>query len=63
MIPATAALVEAMGARHVDCAPTGIVVDEQARLVTTPAYMLAGNIGQVFDSGAAVVKKLLTMCG
>ena len=61
--PATAALVEAMGARHVDCAPTGIVVDEQARLVTTPAYMLAGDIGQVFESGAAVVKKLLTMCG
>jgi enhancing lycopene biosynthesis protein 2 len=55
----TAALVEAMGARHVVCEATGIVVDEEARLVTTPAYMLAHDISQVFDSAAAAVKKLL----
>lgn len=61
--PATAALVEKMGARHVDCEPAGIVVDEEARLVTTPAYMRTEDIDKVFESGAAVVKKLLTMCG
>lgn len=59
--PATAAQVAAMGARHVDCIATGIVVDEAARLVTTPAYMLAGDIGEVFASAEAAVKKLLTM--
>lgn len=59
--PSTAALIEAMGARHVACEPAGIVVDEEARLVTTPAYMLAGDIGQVFESAAAAVKKLLTL--
>ncbi len=58
---ATAAQVTAMGARHVDCDATGIVVDEDARIVTTPAYMLAGNIGEVFASAEAVVKKLLSM--
>lgn len=59
---ATAALVEAMGARHQACGPADVVVDEEARLVTTPAYMLAGNIGEVFASGVAVVKKLLMLC-
>lgn len=59
--PATAAQVAAMGARHVDCAAAGIVVDERAKIVTTPAYMLAEDIGEVFASAEAAVKKLLTM--
>lgn len=59
---ATAALVEAMGARHVASAPTGVVIDEDARLLTTPAYMLAGDLPEVFDGAEALVKKLLTMC-
>ncbi len=59
---ATAALVTAMGARHVDCAATDVVVDDGARLVTTPAYMLAADIGEAFASAEAVVKKLLTLC-
>lgn len=59
---ATAALVEAMGARHVACGPTGIVVDEDARLLTTPAYMLAADLTEVFAGAEALVKELLTMC-
>jgi enhancing lycopene biosynthesis protein 2 len=59
--PATAALVTAMGARHVDCAAMDIVVDEHAKLVTTPAYMRTDDIGEVFASAEAAVKKLLTM--
>lgn len=59
---ATAALIEAMGARHVACEATGTVVDQDARLVTTPAYMSATDIGQVFDGAAAAVKKLLMLC-
>ncbi|MBM4131584.1 isoprenoid biosynthesis glyoxalase ElbB, partial [bacterium] len=60
---ATAALVEAMGARHVASGPTGLVVDDDARLLTTPAYMLAADLPEVFDGAEALVKKLLTMCG
>ncbi len=60
--PATAALVEAMGARHVPCAPTDVVVDEDARLLSTPAYMLADDLPEVFDGAATLVKKLLMMC-
>lgn len=61
--PATAALVERMGARHVVCEATGVVVDEAARLVTTPAYMATDDLGAVYDSAAAVVKKLLSLVG
>lgn len=42
----TAAALEAMGARHVACRAGEIVVDETNRIVTTPAYMLAGSIAE-----------------
>lgn len=58
---ATAALITKMGARHVDCPVTGVVVDETNRFVTTPAYMIAENIVQVFDGAAVFVEKLLTL--
>ena len=61
--PATAAKINQMGAHHVDCPATGTVVDETNNMVTTPAYMLAGNIGDVFDGAAACVEKLLGLCG
>lgn len=40
----TAEALTQMGAEHIDCAVTDVVVDEQNNLVTTPAYMLAQNI-------------------
>ncbi|MDX2473297.1 MAG: isoprenoid biosynthesis glyoxalase ElbB [Candidatus Krumholzibacteria bacterium] len=60
--PTTAKLVNSMGAEHVDCAADEIVVDVANRIVTTPAYMLAGNIGEVFDGADKFVVKLLEMC-
>jgi enhancing lycopene biosynthesis protein 2 len=60
--PTTAAAVNALGAEHVDCAPDQTVVDEANRIVTTPAYMLAGDIGQVFDGAADFVPRLLALC-
>ncbi|MCL5269729.1 MAG: isoprenoid biosynthesis glyoxalase ElbB [bacterium] len=38
---APAAALAAMGAKHVNCAVDGVVVDEALKIVTTPAYMLA----------------------
>lgn len=52
---ATAAACESMGARHVPCAVEDIVIDEALRLVSTPAYMLAGRIGEA----AAGIEKLV----
>ncbi len=40
---ATAAAITAMGGEHVDCPVDDFVVDEQHKIVSTPAYMLAGN--------------------
>ena len=31
-------------------------------MVTTPAYMIAGDIGEVFDGATALVEKLLGLC-
>jgi enhancing lycopene biosynthesis protein 2 len=58
----TAALVEAMGARHAACESAGVIVDEDGKFVTTPAYMGTEDISVVFDSAAAAVKKLLMLC-
>lgn len=51
----TAAAIEAMGGKHLDCKVDDVVVDEKNRLVSTPAYMLASGIAEV----AAGVEKLV----
>lgn len=60
--PTTAAKIILMGAHHIDCQAAETVVDEGNNMVTTPAYMIAGNIGEVFDGASACVEKLLGLC-
>lgn len=60
--PATAAEIRKTGAEHVDAAVDEVVVDAEQRIVTTPAYMLAGRIGEVFDGVAKLVDKVLELC-
>jgi enhancing lycopene biosynthesis protein 2 len=60
--PGTAAALAQMGARPVDAAATAAIVDETNLIVTTPCYMLAGRIGEVFDGAAALVHEILTLC-
>jgi enhancing lycopene biosynthesis protein 2 len=60
--PTTAAKISLMGAHHIDCTAAETVVDEGNNIVTTPAYMIAGNIGEVFDGATACVEKLLGLC-
>ncbi|SCC43917.1 isoprenoid biosynthesis glyoxalase ElbB [Kosakonia oryziphila] len=50
-----AEVLEEMGAEHVLCPVDDIVVDEENKVVTTPAYMLAENIAQA----AAGIEKLV----
>ncbi len=59
--PATAEMVTALGAEHVLCTADDIVVDADNRIVSTPAYMVAGNISEVFDGAEKFVTKLLAM--
>jgi enhancing lycopene biosynthesis protein 2 len=51
----TAEIVEDMGAEHVPCPVDDIVVDEEHKVVTTPAYMLATGI----DEAAMGIEKLV----
>ena len=57
----TSITIEEMGARHVDCPVTGFVVDNKRKLVSTPAYMLADNLGEVAEGVEKLVRALLEM--
>ncbi len=57
----TAAAIEAMGGRHQDCAATECVVDEQNRLVSTPAYMLGRGPAEVFGGIGRCIETLLRL--
>lgn len=50
-----AGAIETMGGEHVACEVHDIVVDEAKKVVTTPAYMLAGRISEA----AAGINKLV----
>lgn len=49
----TASAIEAMGGKHQDCPVDAVVVDQERKIVTTPAYMLAGSIS---EAGAGIGK-------
>jgi enhancing lycopene biosynthesis protein 2 len=57
----TAAALEQMGAKHLNCPVREFVVDKENKLVTTPAYMLAGRISEAADGIEKTVKALLDM--
>lgn len=59
--PDTAAAINAMGAVHVECPVEAACVDEQHKLVTTPAYMLAGRIGEAYAGIGKLVDHVLAM--
>ena len=56
-----AAGINALGAVHVDCAVDEIVIDTDAKLVTTPAYMLAGDILEAKAGIDKMVETVLAM--
>ncbi len=58
---ATAAAINATGAVHVNAPVDEIVVDEENKIVTTAAYMLAGRISEVFDGIDKLVKKVIAL--
>jgi len=61
--PSTAQAIEAMGARHVDCPVDMCVVDDRHKIVSTPAYMLAGSIQEAAAGIERLVKTLVKLAG
>ena len=58
----TATAINATGSRHVDCPVTEFVIDKENRIVSTPAYMLAGRIGEAYEGITKTVKAVLELC-
>jgi enhancing lycopene biosynthesis protein 2 len=59
---AIATQLESMGLTHVSCPVDDIVVDEDNKVVSTPAYMLANNISEAALGINKLVKQILAMC-
>ncbi|MCY7295345.1 isoprenoid biosynthesis glyoxalase ElbB [Alteromonas sp. a30] len=57
----TASALTAMGGEHVSCQVNDIVVDEERKVVSTPAYMLAGSILEADAGISKLVAKVLEL--
>lgn len=57
----TAEILEEMGAEHVPCPVEDIVVDEDNKVVTTPAYMLAQDIAEAASGIEKLVARVLAL--
>lgn len=54
----TVAAVEALGAKHVPCEVDQVAIDNENKIVTTPAFMCATSKDQVFYGVQAMVKQV-----
>ena len=59
--PGTAAALEKLGARHRAAGRGEAVVDREAKLVTTPCYMLESTIADIATGAEAVVAGMLEL--
>ena len=50
-----------MGATHVSCPVHGCVIERQNKLISTPAYMLAGRINEAAEGINKTVQALMEM--
>jgi enhancing lycopene biosynthesis protein 2 len=57
----TAAAITAMGGAHLPCPVSEARVDVTHKLVTTPAYMLAGKVSEAYVGISACVKEVLAL--
>lgn len=57
----TAAAIAATGSTHIDCPVTEFVVDQDNRIVSTPAYMLAERISETAEGIEKTVQTVIGM--
>jgi len=58
---ATAAAITAMGGQHESCRVNEVVIDTDRKVVTTPAYMLAGSISDAASGIGRLVEEVVRM--
>ncbi len=57
----TAGAVTSMGATHISCPVKEFVIDKENKIITSPAYMLAGSISEAAEGIEKTVKSLMEM--
>ncbi len=57
----TAAAIAAMGGSHLECPVSEARVDTERKMVTTPAYMLAGGVSEAYVGISECVKEVLAL--
>ncbi len=57
----TAAAIAALGGEHLECPVQEARVDAERKLVTTPAYMLAGSVSEAYAGISDCVKEVLAL--
>ncbi|KIH75978.1 Enhancing lycopene biosynthesis protein 2 [Geoalkalibacter ferrihydriticus] len=57
----TAQALETMGAEHVTCPVNEFIIDEKNKIISSPAYMLAGRISEAAEGIEKTVRVLLEM--
>ncbi len=51
----------ALGCNHQICSATQVAVDKKNKLLTTPAYMVAKNISQIFEGADNLIEELVSL--
>lgn len=59
--PDTAHAFNRMGGEHINCPVDDYVLDQKRRILTTPAYMLAGSISEAASGIDKLVKELVKL--
>ena len=53
--------INTMGSKHIKCLVSEMIIDEDKKLVTTPAYMEAQSIKEAAEGIEKLVKQVLLM--
>jgi enhancing lycopene biosynthesis protein 2 len=61
--PGVARVLEGFGACHIECLVDDVVVDEEHRLVTTPAYMLGPGLKEIRRGIEKLVQRVVALVG
>ena len=56
-------VAKGFGCKVCACGPTDVCVDSERKVITTPAYMAAQRISEIFDGAANMVDELEKMLG
>ena len=59
--PGTAEMTVTMGLNHVNCAVEDIVIDQENKVISTPAYMLATSMSEAAEGINKLVKTVIEM--